>query len=57
MKTEYYSVEIICNVAYVTPLKDASDYHGLAKDNDFIGTKDECEKFIASKNVSEIYGF
>jgi hypothetical protein len=54
--SEIYSVEIIDDIAYVTPLKDSSDSHGLAKGNDFIGTKNECEKFISSKEINKIYG-
>ena len=60
MSTKYnietYSVEIFDKVAYVTALKDSSDSHGLAKGNDFIGTKEKCKEFIKSKNITEVYG-
>ena len=60
MSTKYnietYSVEIFDKVAYVTALKDSSDSHGLAKGNDFVGTKEKCKEFIKSKNIIEIYG-
>lgn len=56
-ETETYSVEIVNDVAYATALKDSSDYHGLAKGNDFMGSKEECLEFISSKNITKIFGF
>ena len=51
-----YSIEIVNEVAYITALTDSSDSHGLCKGNDFMGTKEECETFIKSNNISKIYG-
>ncbi len=55
--TDTYGVEVVEKVAYVTPLKDSSDSHGLAKGNDFMGTKEECLNFIKSKDITRIHGF
>ena len=55
--TETFGVEIVDKVAYVTALKDSSDYHGLAKGNDFMGSEEECRAYIESKGVTKIYGF
>lgn len=51
-----YGVEIVGSIAYTNYLGDTSVYHGKYRDNDFVGTAEECLKFIESKGITEVYG-
>jgi len=53
---DLYGVEIVGNTAYTNYLGDTSVYHAKYRDNDFVDSMAKCLDFIASKNITEVYG-
>ena len=57
MKKEgLYGVDIVGDVAYINVITDNSPYFASNRDTDFIGTKEECLKYLDKKDIKNIYG-
>ena len=55
MSNNIYGVEIIEQVAYTEHCNRSETAYGKNR-NDFEGSKEECLKYISSKNITEIVG-
>ena len=55
-KDNQYGAEAVGSVGYINYLGNVSPYFSNCRDNDYIGSYEECIKYLRDKGCTEIIG-
>jgi hypothetical protein len=55
-EADQYGIEISGDTAYTTNITDSSVYHAAYRDNDFVGSLEECRRYLNNKKIVKIIG-